>query len=430
MSLVLKNCLIQNKNSDLLIQEGEIKKIGEFQAKAQVIDCTGLTLLPGLIDGHVHFREPGFAYKEDWQTGSRAAAKGGVTTVLDMPNTNPPTTDQESLDSKRMLARKSIVNYGFHFGATVENINLIKSIKRIAGVKIYFGSTTGNLLLNNLADLKKLFPNSDQLFLVHAEDEQVIKKNQEKYKNKNNPIIHTKIRTPEAASRAVTLLLDLIEETGARVHFCHISTAKELELIADAKQKGLKVTCEVTPHHLFLTEDEYEKQGNFVKMNPPLRTEKDRESLWQGIKKGIIDTIATDHAPHSREEKERDYWQAPAGVPGLETVLALLLNEVNKGTLTIEELMKLTSGNPAKIFNLSKKGKIEEGFDADLVLVDLSLEKEVNNKDLETKCGWSPFQGRKLKGWPVKTIIRRNLVFDSPQILENIKAQEVNYAKL
>lgn len=427
MNLTLKNCILNNKITDLLIRQGKIAAIGRHAEGKKVVDCSGLTLLPGLIDGHVHFREPGFEYKEDWRTGSRAAAKGGVTTVFDMPNTNPPTIDQISLDQKRELAQKSIVNYGFHFGATKENINLIRRIKGIAGIKVYFGSSTGSLLLDNPNDVKNLFKNSDKPFLVHAEDEQFIQEQTIKYKEESNPRIHTKVRAPKAAAKAVETLLRIAEQTGAQVHFCHISTEKEVSLIAEAKQRNLKVTCEVTPHHLFLTEEEYDKQGNWVKVNPPLRSERDRQALWQGITDEVIDTIGTDHAPHTKEEKEKSYWEVPSGVPGVETMLPLLLNEVNKGNLTLDKLVELTSENPARIFNLKNKGKMKKGYDADLVLVDLNLEKEIRNEELETKCGWSPFVGWKLTGWPIKTIIRGNIIYDFPNINENIKAKEIIY---
>ena len=427
MSLTLKDCIFDNQITDVLIKAGIIAKIGKHRDVGKVIDCQGLVLLPGLIDGHVHFRTPGFEYKEDWLTGSRAAAKGGVTAVLDMPNTNPATVDYKALEQKRKLAQKSLVNFGFHFGATGENIPLAKEITGVAGIKVYVGSSTGALLLSNPDDLKQLFSNTNQLFLVHAEDEQFIQEQAEKYKNETNPKIHTKIRAPEAAVRSVAMLLELAEQTGARIHFCHVSTAKELELIAKAKQKGLSVTCEVTPHHLFLTEEEYDKKGNWVKMNPPLRSEVDRQALWQGIKNGVVDTIGTDHAPHTRKEKQKDYWQAPAGVPGVETMLPLLLNVVSQSRLELERLIQLTSTNPAQIFKIQNKGEIKEGFDADLVLVDLNARSRVIENELETKCGWSPFVDWQLTGWPRKTVVGGNLIYDDHIISNNLTAKEVQY---
>jgi dihydroorotase len=426
MSITLKNCILNDNQTDIHIKDGVIVKIGENEEK-EVIDCTGLTLMPGAIDGHVHFREPGGEKKEDWLTGSRSAAKGGITTVLDMPNNNPPVIDQESLDLKRERAKKSIVNYGFHFGATTKNLDLIKNIEGIAGVKIYFGSSTGNLLVDNPDDVKKIFTEANRVFLVHAEDEKLIQSKIHDFKDLNDPLIHTDIRPPRAAIKAVRDILKLVEITKARVHFCHVSTAGELDLIAEAKKKGLNVTCEVSPHHLFLNSDEYHQQGNWVKMNPPLRPEEDRLALWERIKDGTIDTIATDHAPHTKEEKHLAYWDAPAGVPGVETMLPLLLNEVNKGELDLKKIIELVCENPAKIFKIKNKGKIEEGYDADLTLIDMQFEKEVMNEDLETKCGWTPFVGRNLIGWPVTTIVGGNIVYNSLEINEQFKAKEIDY---
>lgn len=430
MKLTLKDCIFNNQATDLLIEEGKIAKIGKHLDAEKIIDCRGLVLIPGLIDSHVHFRTPGAEYKEDWKTGSRAAAKGGVTTVLDMPNTNPPTVDQASLDQKRQLTRESIVNFGFHFGATKENISLAKKIKGIAGVKVFVGSSTGTLLMDNPDDLKELFSDTDQLFLVHAENEQFIQEQTDKYKDETDPIIHTKIRAPKAAAKSVSMLLKLIEQTGARVHFCHVSTARELELISEAKRRGLPITCEVTPHHLFLTEEEYSRKGNLIKTNPPLRSETDRQALWKGIKEGVVDTIGTDHAPHTREEKEKDYWQAPSGVPGVETMLPLLLNEVAKGNLDLGKITQLTSNNPAQIFKIQNKGRIEESYDADLALVDLNLKNTVKENELETKCGWSPFADWLLTGWPVVTIVNGNIVFNKGTVFNKAKGREIEFLSL
>ncbi|MBU2229613.1 dihydroorotase, partial [Patescibacteria group bacterium] len=327
----------------------------------------------------------------------------------------------------RERAKKSVVNYGFHFGATTENISLIKTIKGIAGVKIYFGSSTGNLLVDDPEDIKKLFSESDKLFLIHAEDEKFIQSKIRDFKDLNDPLIHTEIRAPQAAIKAVGDILRIAEETKARVHLCHVSTRGELDLIAEAKRNGLRVTCEVSPHHLFLNSDAYHNQGNWVKMNPPLRSEEDRLALWKGIKDKTVDTIGTDHAPHTKEEKRLSYWEVPSGVPGVETMLPLLLNEVNKEKLDINRVVELVCENPAKIFRIKNKGKVEEGYDADLTLVDMQFEKKVMNEDLETKCGWTPFAGRNLVGWPVTTIVGGNIVYNSLEINEQFKGKEIDY---
>ncbi|MFA6391170.1 MAG: dihydroorotase [Patescibacteria group bacterium] len=426
MNITLKNCILESAETDVHISDGIISKIGKG-AEGEIIDCSGLVLLPGLIDGHVHFREPGAEHKEDWLTGSRAAVKGGVTTVLDMPNNNPPIIDEASLRLKRAKAEKSVINYGFHIGATTGNLDFINSAENIAAVKIYFGSSTGDLLVDKMADVEKIFEGSKRLFLVHAEDEAFIQEKNKEYSGTDDPMIHTKVRAPEAAILAVKNILAIVERTKARVHFCHVSTAGELKLIKSAKAKGLPVTCEVAPHHLFLNSSEYGKQGNWVKMNPPLRPESDRLALWRGLFDGTVDTIATDHAPHTREEKEQPYWQAPAGVPGVETMLPLLLNEVSKGRIDLKKVIQLTCENPARIFKIKHKGKIEEGYDADLVLVDMQMEKEVINEEMESKCAWTPFAGKILTGWPVATMVGGNIVYNSLEINEQFKGKEINY---
>jgi dihydroorotase len=426
MEYTLKNCRLESGETDVHIKDGIISKIGKGIEK-ETIDCAGLLLLPGLIDGHVHFREPGGEHKEDWLTGSRSAVKGGVTTVLDMPNNNPPIIDEASLNLKREKAKKSIINYGFHIGATTDNLDFLNSAKNVSAIKIYFGSSTGDLLVDKMEDVKKIFNGCNKLFLIHAEDEEFIKQKSVEYKDSDDPVIHTKVRAMDAAIIAVKNILEIVEQTKARVHFCHVSSAGELKLIKSAKSKGLPVTCEVAPHHLFLNSSEYGKQGNWVKMNPPLRPEADRLALWRGIMDGTVDTIATDHAPHTKQEKMQSYWQAPAGVPGVETMLPLLLNEVSKGRIDLKKIIELVCENPARLFKIKNKGKIEEGYDADLVLVDMSLEKEVINEEMESKCGWTPFVGKNLTGWPVSTIVSGNIVYNSLEINEQFKGKEINY---
>lgn len=426
MNITLKNCILDSEETDVHITDGVISKIGKG-TEGETIDCSGLVLLPGLIDGHVHFREPGAEHKEDWLTGSRSAVKGGVTTVLDMPNNNPPIIDEASLNLKRELAKKSVVNYGFHVGATTDNLSFLNSAENIAAVKIYFGSSTGDLLVDKMADVEKLFNGSKRLFLIHAEDEAFIQQKNKELSGTDDPTVHTKVRAPEAAILAVKNIIDLVERTNARVHFCHVSCAGELKLIKAAKAKGLPVTCEVAPHHLFLNSSEYGKQGNWVKMNPPLRPESDRLALWRGIFDGTVDTIATDHAPHTRDEKMQPYWQAPAGVPGVETMLPLLLNEVSKGRIDLKKVVELVCENPARIFKIKNKGKIQEGYDADLVLVDMQIEKEVINEEQESKCGWTPFAGKSLTGWPTATMVAGNIVYNSLEINEQFKGKEINY---
>jgi len=395
MNLLIKNAKIFTKgiliNKNIFIENQKIRKITNQNLKAdKVIDAKNKIILPGLIDSHVHFREPGLTHKEDFLTGSKAAAAGGITTFLDMPNTKPPTITLERLEEKRRLAKKSIVNYGFHFGSTADNIEEIKKVKNVASVKIYMDVTTGELIIKNDDVLKKIF----QIPItktIHAENEQILK--------------------------AIELGKDY-----SRLYFCHVSSKQELDYII--KNKTSNIFIEVTPHHLFLTEQEKEKHKGFAEMKPSLKTKEDQIALWECIKNNQVDTIATDHAPHTKDEKMQINY--PYGVPGCETMLPLLLNAVNDGLLTIKKLVQLCCENPVKIFKIKEKGFIEEGFDADLTIVDMNLEKEVNTDDLMTKCKWSPFNGLTLKGWPVMTIVNGNIVFDNGNI-NHVRGKEVGY---
>tara|TARA_Y100000310_G_scaffold281722_1_gene302414 strand:+ start:46323 stop:47522 length:1200 start_codon:yes stop_codon:yes gene_type:complete len=397
MPLLIKNGKIYQNGAlikkNIFIQKDKITKITNQELKSdEVIDAKDKVIIPGLIDGHVHFREPGQTHKEDFLTGSMAAAAGGVTTVLDMPNTNPPTTNLQRLEEKRKLAKKSVVNYGFHFGSTNNNIAEIEKVKGVAAVKVYMDYTTGDLILNNEDVLKKIF-SSNKTIAVHGENENILK------------------------------ALEFIQHGSNHVHFCHVSSKEELNY-AKSKKINNSVSVEVCPHHLFLTAKDVNTLQSFGEMKPSLKTEEDQKALWSGIHDGKVDTIATDHAPHTKEEKmEMNY---PFGVPGCETMLPLLLNALKDKKITLKRIVELCCENPAKIFKIKNKGFIKEGYDADLTVVDLDLEKEVRNDELFTKCKWSPFDGWKLKGWPVTTVVNGNVIFDNGKV-NNIAAKEVLY---
>jgi len=410
----------------------EIKRSSNLPDSGEVIDAKGNHVLPGLIDAHVHFREPGASSKEDWKTGSSAAAAGGITTVLDMPNTQPPTTTLENLEEKRKIASsKSVVDYGFHFGACNENMEEMNSLADgIASVKFYMSQTTGNLTVDNDAifhEELKIMAEKGILATVHAENGEMIEyltgKLQEK--GRDDPLAYADSRPPICAADAVNTAIFIAGMAECRLHLCHTSTSLEVSLIEEHK-KFQQLTAEATPHHLFLTRDDLKKLGAYAKTNPPLRNEEDRKALWNGITSGSIDIIASDHAPHLPESKENGIWKSSAGVPGIETLLPLLLNEVNKGTLSLEKVVMLTVENPAKIFKIKNKGMIAEGYDADLTIVNLNEEFKVKNDELFTKCGWSPFNGWKLKGRVVTTLVRGNVVFDHGNINE-IQGMEVSY---
>lgn len=377
---------LQEKN--IGIEDGKIKEIKNEKIDAEkIIDCNGLIVLPGVIDPHVHFREPGMVWKEDFKTGSMAAAAGGITTVIDMPNTKPPTTTVKALEEKRKLAKKSLINYGFHFGSDVDNLEEIKKAweMNIASVKVFMDISTGKMLIRDEEKLGEIFCNS-KIVSVHAEGENVKK------------------------------AVEIAKKCNNKLYVCHVSSRQELDY---AKEGGMLI--EVTPHHLFLNEGDI--KDNFLKVAPKLKSRADQQALWNGINKGIVSTIGSDHAPHTVAEKM--FVDAPNGVPGEETMLPLLLNAVNEGKLKIETVVRLCCENPAEIFGIKNKGKIALGYDADITVVDLGKEEEVMNGQLFTKCKWSPFNGLKLKGVVEKTIVNGNVVFDNRTINEEVKGKEV-----
>ena len=425
--LLIKNCKVlvngEFLERNILVgDDGKIEKIAASGLKTadDVIDATGKYALPGAIDIHVHFREPGITQKEDFLTGSRAAAAGGVTTILDMPNTKPATTTVALLEEKRKLAAaKCLVNYGLYMGATATNLEEVKKAINIPGVKLYMGSTTGDLVVTDKEMIRKFF-HCGRKVVVHAEDEELMKKNSEMFKGQSDPSIHAKIRGNEVAGAAVREAAII----GGNIHITHSSTREEMMLI---KAKGL--SCDVTPHHLFLMAEELKKQGNYVKMNPPLRSKEDVEALWDAVKDGTVSCIATDHAPHLREEKEQGYWEAPSGVPGVQTMLPLMLDAVNKKRLSLQQLIKLTSENPAAMFGIKNKGKIAAGYDADITLVDMKEEKTIKNDDMLSKCGWTPFDGWKVKGVVAAAVVNGNVICSNGEITnEKVKGKEVIFA--
>ncbi len=420
------------EETHLFLEKGKIVKILKDDLKVdEIIDCSGKVILPGFIDAHVHLRVPGSETKEDWKTGSRAALHGGITTVLDMPNTKPATTNVETLENKRAIANEdSLVNFGFFLGATSGNLDDIIKAENIAGVKIYMGHTTGDLILENetkINDVFKLCSKIGKPTVVHAEDNSLLAKSFAKAKEENWNSVekHHLVRPSEAAKIAVEKVINFCRENKTRTHICHISTAEETELIDHAKKEGLSLTCEVAPHHLFLGVDSLKKLGNYGKVNPPLRENYDKGILWTALNNEIIDIVATDHAPHLKEDKECDYFHALAGIPELDTFGSMMLNASLEGDLSLNRMVEMCSEKPAEIFEIKNKGFIKEGFDADLIVVDLEKETEIKNKNLFTKCKWSPYNDMKLKGVIEKTLVNGNLIFDDGKIVNKIEGKEV-----
>jgi len=394
MTLLVENGRIYINGSlmkkSVLIEDGKIKSISSSRTDAtdEVINAKGMIILPGFIDPHVHFREPGMTHKEDFRSGSFAAATGGVTCFIDMPNTKPPTLTTKLLDEKRKYAsEKSIVDFGFHFGSSDGNLEEIKNAKRIASVKIFMDASTGNMLIR---------------------DENIIR----------NVINHSSFCSFHAEEANAGKATRFAEDLNKKIYLCHVSSENELEYV---KKSRKNVFSEVTPHHLFLTEND---QNKFVRMKPPLKTDKDRASLWKAINEGFIDTIGSDHAPHTAEEKRTS---EVYGVPGVETRVPLMLDAVNKGRITLEKIVEMMCENPARIFRLENKGFIKEGMDADMVIIDMKLRKKIRNDELFTKCGWSPFEGFEIAGWPVKTIARGNVIFESGEVYDKMKGMEVEF---
>jgi len=445
MSLIIKNALIHSKNktsiNSVFISNGKIKKIIKANSTEKIkadkiLDAKNKLLLPGGIDSHVHFREPGMEFKGNWKSESRAAAAGGITTVIDMPNNIPSTTTAKNLDKKRKIAGKnSLVNFGFHFGAEKGKLNEINKAKNFAGIKVFMGSSTGNMLLEEEKELEKVFKiakKKNKIAVLHAEDEKIIKQNTEnaKQKNWNNIKYHNKIRSTKAEVEAIKKALKIRKKVGNKIHFLHVSTKKGLQEIINAKKKGKgKISCEVCPHHLFLNEKDLKKLKNFGKMNPPLRTKKDNDFLWKNLLNGKIDFVSTDHAPHLKKEKQKKFFDAPSGVTGTETVYPLLLDQAGKKKMKMQRLTEVLCEKPAEIYGIKNKGKIQKGFDADLVLVDLNKKWIIKNSLIHSKCNWTPFNGIKLQGKIASTIIDGKIVFNKGKFNNKFRGKEIEFQK-
>lgn len=391
----------------------------------EVVDAAGLHLLPGLVDDQVHFREPGLTHKEDLSTASRACAKGGITTFLEMPNTVPPAVSQERLEAKLALAaEKSLVNYGFYIGATVDNIDALKEAHRTPGIKIFIGSSTGDLLVDDQAALERIFAETTLPIAAHCEDEATVRANAARLAGTQDVADHSRIRDHAAALIATRRAIDLAHRHRHRFHVLHVSTAAETELLADHRNL---ITAEACPHHLLFTIDDYARLGTLVQMNPSLKTRADSESLWRALDDGRLQVIATDHAPHTLEEKRRPYPASPAGLPAVENSLALMLNEVNRGRCALQQVVRWMCDAPARVWDIVGKGRIAVGYDADLVFVDLEREMEVRNESQLTKCGWSPWHGVRLKGWPVRTWVMGREVYRDGKLISEICGSEAQF---
>ncbi len=424
--LLLGDVYVQNGTIQAIAAELNATDFNESCQSIKEIDATGLTLLPGVIDPQVHFREPGLEYKEDLFTASCACARGGVTSFLEMPNTRPLTTTQAALDDKlKRAAEKCLVNYGFFIGATAEILPDLLEATPACGIKIFMGSMHGALLIDEETLLDRIFSQGDRLIAVHAENQARIRDRRQQFAGITNPAIHSQIQDNQAALEATQLALKLSKKYQRRLHILHLSTAEEAELLRH--EKPAWVTAEVTPQHLLLNTSAYETIGTRAQMNPPLRSPHDNQVLWQALLDGVIDFIATDHAPHTLEEKAKPYPDSPSGMPGVETSLALMLTQAMQGRCTVAQVANWMSTAVAKAYRIPNKGAIAIGYDADLVLVDLNTYRTVQREDQLTKCGWSSFEGWNLTGWAVTTIVGGQIVFDHGKLNTSVRGQPLRF---
>jgi dihydroorotase len=424
---LIKNAKIVNEGvifeGDVLVENDLIVEVSENislkSSDCMIIDAAGNYLLPGVIDDQVHFREPGLTHKGDIESESRAAVAGGITSYIEQPNTVPNAVTQEILEEKyKIAAEKSFANYSFMMGATNDNLEevLKTNPKNVAGIKIFLGSSTGNMLVDNEAVLEKIFSCTSMLIAVHCEDETTIKSNLEKYKEEFGEDIpvtaHHLIRSEEACYISSSKAVALAKKTGARLHVFHLSTAKEMELFSNKiPLEDKKITAEVCVHHLWFTNDDYATKGNLIKWNPAVKTANDRKVLWEALNDGRIDVIATDHAPHTLEEKKQKYLQAPSGGPLVQHALVAMFESHHQGKISVEKIVEKMCHNPAKIFKIEKRGFIKEGYFADLVIINAGLPWSVKKENILSKCGWSPFEGFTFKSRITHTFVNGKLVY-------------------
>ncbi len=448
--IVIKDAKVVNegkilRDTSILIRNGIIEKIfreavpANILAQSEVIDASGKLLLPGVIDDQVHFREPGLTYKGDIKTESNAAIAGGITSFMEMPNTVPQTVTQELLEQKFQIASKvSLANYSFYIGATNENLEeLLKTDpSNVCGIKVFMGSSTGNMLVDNPETLSALFAKSKMLIATHCEDEQIIQANiaqaREKY-GEDVPIWeHSKIRDTNSCFKSTSKAVELAKKFGTRLHVLHLSTAGEIALFDAGPVKGKKITCEACVHHLWFSESDYEKLGTHIKWNPSIKSANDRQALLKGLTDNRIDVIATDHAPHTLEEKDQTYFKSPSGGPLVQHSLVAMLELSRNGKITLEKVVEKMCHNPADLFGIEKRGYIRKGYKADLVLVDASR-WTVTKENILSKCGWSPFEGESFYYFINQTFVNGNIVYENNNpnsagtFFEDVKGERLTF---
>ena len=430
---IFKNGTVVNQDgihaANLGLRNGRIVALGSLSADSAdtVTDCTGLHILPGVIDTQVHFREPGLEHKEDLASGSLSAVMGGVTGVFEMPNTNPLTTTRETFDDKiRRATGRMHCNFAFFIGGTHENVAELPMLERLpgcAGVKVFMGSSTGSLLVADDQGVGAIIKAISRRASFHSEDEYRLEE-RKPLRVPNDPTSHPVWRDPEAAMRSTRRLVALAHKYGKRIHVLHISTAEEMAFLADHKDVA---TVEVTPHHLTLDETAYVRLGTLAQMNPPVRDKAHRAGIWAGVDNGVVDVLGSDHAPHTLEEKQKPYPQSPSGMTGVQTLVPLMLDHVNAGKLSLERFVDLSSHGPSRIFNIARKGRIAVGYDADLTVVDLKRRETITNAWVASKAGWTPYDGVSVTGWPVGTIVNGKTVMWQGELVTAASGRPIEF---
>jgi dihydroorotase len=433
--LILRGGIVVNQDGtgprDVGVAQGRIEAIGDLsQASAgEIIDCRGLHVLPGVIDSQVHFREPGATHKEDLETGSRAAALGGVTAVFEMPNTDPLTISAAALDDKLARAKNRMhCDYAFWVGGTHDNVADIPELERLpgaVGIKVFMGSSTGKLLVADDQGLFEILKKTRRRAAFHSEDETrlIARKN---LRIAGDPSSHPVWRDEIAALQATQRLVALARKAHARIHVLHISTLEEIDFLQGAKDVA---TCEATPHHLTLGAEDYARLGTLAQMNPPVRGGAHREGIWRGVAQGIVDVLGSDHAPHTHEEKAKPYPDSPSGMTGVQTLVPTMLDHVAAGRLTLQRLVDLTSAGPARIFGIACKGRIAAGYDADFTIVDLKRKETIRDSWIASRCAWTPYDGKQVTGWPVGTIIRGRRVMWEGELTNPAQGAPVRFGE-
>ena len=432
--LILKNghCFLPGaveKKVDVAILNGKIKKIEEniLENSKEVLDVSGLHIFPGIIDTQVHFREPGLTHKEDLESGSQSAVLGGVTTFFEMPNTSPPTTTRDAINQKIEIAlEKSWANFAFYIGASgknIEELKLAQGLDGICGVKIFLGSSTGDLLLYNQEKLVEIFENLDCPVAVHSESEDILNSRMSIRDNATHPLDHPKWRNVDSALKSTEMILEIAKKANRKVHVLHITTKEEIELLKKNKDH---CTVEVTPQHLTLSSpDCYNKLGTYAQMNPPIREKDHQDGLWEGIYDGTVDVIGSDHAPHTKAEKDQGYPKSPSGMPGVQTIFPIMLDHALNKKITKEKLVELLCEAPARLYKLNK-GKIEIEKDADFTIVDLAVRHTILDKDMKTKSGWTPFHHKEVKGKVIHTIVNGDIAVKDSRLNKRPKVKPIS----